>query len=51
MTHHGLGVTFHARHVGKLLKQLGFSHMSARPRHPARDERIVEAFKKTSRER
>jgi putative transposase len=38
-------VDFHARHVGKLLKQLGFSHMSARPRHPARDERIVEAFK------
>ena len=23
----------------------GFSHMSARPRHPAQDERIVEAFK------
>jgi transposase len=45
------GVDFHARHVGKLLKQLGFSHMSARPRHPAQDERIVEAFKKTSRAR
>ena len=40
------GVDFHARHVGKLLKKLGFSHMSARPRHPAQDERIVEAFKK-----
>jgi len=39
------GVDFHARHVGKLLKKLGFSHMSARPRHPAQDERIVEAFK------
>jgi transposase len=45
------GVDFHARHVGKVLKQLGFSHMSARPRHPAQDERIVEAFKKTSRAR
>jgi transposase len=45
------GVDFHARHVGKLLKKLGFSHMSARPRHPAQDERIVEAFKKTSRAR
>ena len=32
-------------------KKLGFSHMSARPRHPAQDERIVEAFKKTSRAR
>jgi transposase len=40
------GVDFHARYVGKLLKKLGFSHMSARPRHPAQDERIVEAFKK-----
>jgi transposase len=40
------GVEFHQRYVGKLLKKLGFSHMSARPRHPAQDERIVEAFKK-----
>ena len=39
------------RYVGKLLKKLGFSHMSARPRHPAQDERIVEGFKKTSRAR
>jgi transposase len=40
------GVGFHPRYVGKLLKKLGFSHISARPRHPAQDERIVEAFKK-----
>ena len=40
------GVDFHPRYVGKLLKKLGFSHMSARPRHPAQDERNVEAFKK-----
>ena len=40
-----------ARYVGKLLKKLGFSHISARPRHPAQDERTVEAFKKTSRAR
>jgi transposase len=40
------GVDFHPRYVGKLLKKLGFSHMSARPRHPAQDERIIEAFKK-----
>jgi transposase len=45
------GVDFHPRSVGKLLKKLGFSHISARPRHPAQDERIVEAFKKTSRAR
>jgi transposase len=45
------GVDFHARYVGKLLQKLGFSHISARPRHPAQDERIVEAFKKTSRAR
>ena len=45
------GVDFHERYVGTLLKKLGFSHVSARPRHPAQDERIVEAFKKTSRAR
>ena len=45
------GVAFHERHVGKILKKLGFSHMSARPRHPGQDERIVVAFKKTSRAR
>lgn len=45
------GVDFHPRYVGKLLKKLGFSHISARPRHPAQDERIVEAFKKTSHAR
>ena len=39
------GVDYHERYVGKLLKKLGFSHMSARPRHPAQNERIVEAFK------
>jgi transposase len=43
------GVDFHPRYVGKLLKKLGFSHISARPRHPAQDERIVEAFKKLPR--
>ena len=39
------GVDYHPRYVGKLLKKLGFSHMSARPRHPAQDERTVEAYK------
>jgi putative transposase len=41
------GVDFHERHVGTILKQLGFSHISARPRHPAQNGEIVEAFKKT----
>lgn len=45
------GVAYHERYVGTLLKQLGFSHMSARPRHPAQDGEIVEAYKKTSRAR
>ena len=42
------GVDFHQRYVGTLLKKLRFSHISARPRHPAQDERIIEAFKKAS---
>ena len=46
--HDRFGVDYHERHVGKLLKELGFSHMSARPRHPAQDGEIVEAYKKTS---
>jgi len=28
------GIAYHERSVGKLLKALGFSHVSARPRHP-----------------
>ena len=45
------GVAYHERTVGKLLKALGFSHVSARPRHPAQDQRTIEAFKKTSQPR
>ena len=30
------GVDFHERYVGTLLKKLGSSHVSARPRQPAR---------------
>ena len=43
------GVDYHERYVGTLLKVLGFSHVSARPRHPAQNVEIMEAFKKTSR--
>ena len=42
------GVAYHERTIGKILHQLGFRHISARPRHPAQDERIVAEFKKTS---
>jgi transposase len=45
------GVVYHERTVGKILHQIGFRHISARPRHPAQDERIVAEFKKTSRPR
>ena len=45
------GVAYHERTVGKILHQLGFSHVSARPRHPAQDERIMAEFKKISRPR
>ena len=45
------GVAYHERTIGKLLKALGFSHVSPRPRHPAQDASTIEAFKKTSRPR
>lgn len=41
------GVDYDTRYVGKLLHKLGFSHISARPHHPAQDALIVEEFKKT----
>ncbi|MFT8948619.1 MAG: IS630 family transposase [Acetobacter aceti] len=40
------GVVYHERHVSTLLKRLGFSHVSARPRHPGQDPAVMEAFKK-----
>jgi transposase len=42
------GVDYHERTIGKLLTGLGFSHISARPRHPAQDGAVLETFKKTS---
>jgi len=41
------GVDYDTRYIGKLLHKLGFSHISARPRHPAQDAHVVEEFKKT----
>lgn len=45
------GVQYHERTIGKILVTLGFSHISARPRHPAQDAGTIAAFKKTSRRR
>src|ERR1700733_5798413 len=45
------GVDVRERYVGTLLKKLGFSHISARPRHPGRGERVRGGFQKTSRAR
>ena len=39
------GVVYHERTIGKLLKQLGFSHISARPRHPGQKAETIAAFK------
>lgn len=45
------GVVYSLRSVGRLLNELGFAHMSVRPRHPAQDQKVVAAFKKTSPQR
>ena len=45
------GVDYDTRYVGKLLHRLDFSHVSARPQHPAQDARVVEEFKKTGHAR
>ena len=42
------GVVYHERTIGKLLKQIGFSHVSARPRHPGQKAETIAAFNKTS---
>ena len=34
--------------VGRLLKEQGFTHVSARPQHPTQKADIIETFKKTS---
>jgi len=34
--------------IGRVLKQLGFAHLSARPQHPKQDPQAIEAFKKLS---
>lgn len=41
------GVDYCERYIGTLLRKIGFSHISARPRHPAQDAETVAAYKKT----
>ena len=36
------------RVVSDYLAELGFSHISGRPKHPGQDGRVIEAFNKTS---
>lgn len=45
------GVDYHVRHVGQILHDLGFSHVSTRPQHPEQDADIIEAFKKNFAEK
>lgn len=42
------GVVYAERSISKLLADLGFVHISARPQHPAQDGQVIAAFKKTS---
>lgn len=45
------GVIYSERAISDLLARLCFSYISGRPQHPRQDERVLEAFKKTSRAR
>ena len=40
-------IAYHERTIGKLLRRLGFRHISARPRHLGQDPAVIDAFKKT----
>jgi transposase len=41
------GVVYAERSISKLLADLGFVHISARPQHPAQKPEVIAAFKKT----
>ncbi len=43
------GVDYHPTSISRLLHALGFSHVSARPRHPRQDAKVIEDFKKLCR--
>lgn len=40
-------ITCHPTTIGRMLRELGFSHVSPRPRHPEKDDEAAEEFKKT----
>lgn len=40
-------IAYHERTIGKILRRLGFRHISARPRHLGQEPAAIEAFKKT----
>jgi transposase len=40
-------IAYHERTIGKLLRRLGFRHISARPRHLGQDPAAIDGFKKT----
>jgi len=42
------GVSYHENSVSRILRELGFSHVSVRPEHPEADPVLMEDFKKTS---
>ncbi|VAW05492.1 Mobile element protein [hydrothermal vent metagenome] len=42
------GVVYCERYVSQILCDLGFSHISARPKHPKQDARVIAAFKSLS---
>ena len=44
-------VVYAERSISRLLAELGFVHISARPQNPAQNRKVIEAYKKTSRAR
>jgi transposase len=40
-------INYHERSIGKILKRLGYSHVSVRPVHPENDPEALADFKKT----
>lgn len=40
------GVEYHETWISRILRALGLSHISPRPRHPKQDDEVLEAFKK-----
>jgi transposase len=45
------GISYDETSVGRILRELGFSHVSVRPEHPEADPVAMEDFKKTLRRR